>query len=88
MKEFTAYVIESAGFHARPSGIAVETAKRFTADSRIIYNGKSADLKSVLNVMTLAIPAKAKIIVRCIGVDEQEAIDSIYNTLSVKKVIS
>ncbi|MBQ9080110.1 MAG: HPr family phosphocarrier protein [Clostridia bacterium] len=42
------------GIHARPAGILVNCAKRFSSDIKVEKDGKTADAKRLLSVMSLA----------------------------------
>lgn len=67
-------VIDSTGIHARPAAILVQAASKFDSDINIEFNGKSANLKSIMGVMSLGIPKDSKIKIIAAGSDEVEAI--------------
>lgn len=71
-KTFT--VIDSTGIHARPAAVLVQTASKFDADIHIEFSGRSANLKSIMGVMSLGIPKDSKIKIIASGSDETEAI--------------
>jgi len=87
LKEFSARVIELVGFHARPTAIAVEESNKYISEVRIRYEKKSANLKSITQVMKMGIPYDAKITISCEGSDEDLAICSLEKVLRKKKVI-
>jgi phosphocarrier protein HPr len=87
LRHFSARVIELVGFHARPTAIAVEESNKYESEIRILYNEKSANLKSISQVMKMGIPYDAKITISCEGSDEDIAICSLENILRKKSVI-
>lgn len=77
MKEFTATVIDPVGLHARPATISVGIANKFKCNVTITSQGNSLNMKSILCVMSLAVPTDAEITVKCEGEDEEEAVEAI-----------
>jgi phosphocarrier protein len=67
-------VIDSAGIHARPASLLVMVANQFNCDIDIIFNSRKANLKSIIGVMSLAIPLNSVIKISAAGSDEKEAI--------------
>ena len=63
-----------SGLHARPATILVNQSNKFTSKINILHNGKQMDLKSIMGVMALGIPTKAKVEIIADGDDEKEAI--------------
>jgi Phosphotransferase System HPr (HPr) Family len=78
MTEKTVVVIDPSGIHARPATVLVGAAGGFDSDLKLEYNGNQVNLKSVMGVMSLAIPNGAEVKIIAEGSDEQEAIDTIY----------
>ncbi|MEA4134359.1 HPr family phosphocarrier protein [Mycoplasma sp. 2045] len=81
MKEFTAKIIDPIGLHARPATLIVSTATKFKSDSKLIYNGREANLKSIMNIMALGIKHGAEITVKVLGEDEEAAVKAIEAAL-------
>ncbi|MCT2536025.1 phosphocarrier protein HPr [Aquibacillus koreensis] len=79
--EKTVKITDATGVHARPATVLVNKAGNFSSDSKIEYNGKSVNLKSIMGVMSLGIPKDAEIKIIADGDDEQEAIDAIYEVI-------
>ena len=67
------------GIHARPSHALVSLAVEFDASVRLCFDGRNADSKSILSVMTLGAPFGSMIELRGEGVDAEEAVDAIAN---------
>ena len=74
-------VIDATGIHARPASMLVSAANKFQSDINLIHNEKSVNLKSILGVMSLGIGMGEEFKISAEGSDEQEALDSLDNTL-------
>jgi phosphocarrier protein len=82
MPEKTLIVIDKTGVHARPATILVKEAGKFEATVELEYNGKSVNLKSIMGVMSLGIPNGAEIKVKTSGIDENEALEAMTETIT------
>ena len=74
-KEVT--VKNSSGLHARPATLLVKKASSFKSDVSIEYNGKKANVKSLIGVLSLAVTKDAVIKVIASGDDEALAVEEI-----------
>lgn len=81
MTEKIVKVVDPSGIHARPATVLVGAAGGFDSDLKIEYNGNQVNLKSVMGVMSLAIPHGAEVKIIADGTDEVAAIDGIYETM-------
>ena len=70
-------VKNSSGLHARPATLLVKKASSFKSDVSIEYNGKKANVKSLIGVLSLAVTKDAVIKVVASGDDEALAIEEI-----------
>ncbi|KYG33668.1 phosphocarrier protein HPr [Priestia endophytica] len=70
-------IIDEAGIHARPSTALVSAITPFKSDVKIEYKEKQVNLKSIMGVMSLAIPKGASVKVIATGDDESQVIESI-----------
>jgi phosphocarrier protein HPr len=75
-------VIDKTGIHARPATILVQAAGKFDSEIHLEYNNKKVNLKSIMGVMSLGVPQGAEIKIIADGSDEQEALQSIEETLT------
>lgn len=73
------------GLHARPAALLVKEAGAFDSTIYLIKNGKQADAKSLLGVMSLAIKQGDQIIIRTEGRDEEQAANHIAQFLEQLK---
>ena len=75
-------IIDETGIHARPATILVQTATKFESDIELEYNSKKVNLKSIMGVMSLGVGKGAEVTIYADGKDEEEAIETISETLS------
>jgi phosphocarrier protein len=71
-KEFT--VLNKLGLHARAAAKIVQTSSQFQSRILIIKNGREADAKSMLDIMTLSCPQGTRIELCAEGNDAAEAL--------------
>ena len=74
-KEFT--VRNKLGLHARAAAKIVQTSSQFQSSILIIKNGREADAKSMLDIMTLSCPQGTRIELRAEGKDAVEALTAL-----------
>ena len=70
-------VVNALGIHARPSHAIVTTASRFQADVRLGFEGRWADARSILSVMTLGASQGARIRLEATGPEAGEALEAL-----------
>lgn len=70
-------VTNKLGLHARPSALLAKTAQQFTSAITISHAGRTVDAKSILSLMTLALPLDSVFTLRVDGDDEQAAFEAI-----------
>jgi phosphotransferase system HPr (HPr) family protein len=63
--------------HARPAGLFVREAARFAATIQVAANGKSADAKSILQVLGLGAAGGTELLLSASGDDAVEAVTSL-----------
>ncbi|MCD8038523.1 MAG: HPr family phosphocarrier protein [Lachnospiraceae bacterium] len=73
MKEFQYIIKDEMGIHARPAGELVKAASAFPCDIRLALNGREADAKRIMAVMSLGAKRGAELTVRTDGDREDEA---------------
>ena len=87
MKEINVLVIDPVGLHARPATVAVNAASKFKSDVKVSFKERSVNMKSIMGVMSLGIPTQSEITLACDGDDEENALNTIVETLKAQKVI-
>ena len=70
-------VKNSSGLHARPATLLVKKASSFKSDISIEFNGKKANVMSLIGVLSLAVTKDAVIKVVASGDDEALAVEEI-----------
>ena len=71
MIEFTYQIKDPNGLHARPAGRLATYAKQFSDDIRVRADGKEADAKRLLALMSLGAGANAILTFAVSGNDEE-----------------
>ncbi|QBQ07321.1 phosphocarrier protein HPr [Spiroplasma gladiatoris] len=87
MTSFTAKVIDPVGLHARPASVLTKEASKYASDIKIVCGEKEGNLKSIMNVMALAVKSGAEITIQASGEDEKEAITAIEHAMRENSII-
>lgn len=74
-------VNNGTGLHARPATLLVKKASSFKSDVSIEFNGKKANVKSLIGVLSLGVTKGAKITVAASGDDEALAAEEIVKLI-------
>lgn len=82
MKEFSYTVGNEHGMHARPCGLLCGTAKKYSSDCKVSYNGRTADCKRLISVMELGVKYGGTMEFSVCGEDENEAAGAILKCLT------
>jgi phosphocarrier protein len=77
-------IINKLGLHARPAAKMVEIAKRYEASIYFERDGREANGRSLLGLLTLACPMGSRITVRAEGADAEEAVESLGRLIAGK----
>ena len=85
-KELSFVVSDPVGLHARPATILVNQASKFTSNTKLVYNDKEVNLKSIMGVMSLGVPTKATVTIVAEGDDEEDVVASIAKVIKEQKV--
>ncbi len=72
------------GLHARPAMQFVEIAGRFRADVRLVRGEKSADAKSIMEVLMLAAENGADLLIKAEGEDARQAVEALSELVASK----
>jgi phosphotransferase system HPr (HPr) family protein len=79
--EATVALPADVALHARPAGIFVRKAMKFTARVTIEAGDKQADAKSILGVLALGATGGSTVVLRAQGIDAGEALTSLAECL-------
>lgn len=77
MKEITYTITDPEGIHARPAGVLVKEAAKFTSKVTIAKDGKEVDAKRILGLMGLGVKCGQEIVLKTEGEDEDAAIEAL-----------
>jgi phosphotransferase system HPr (HPr) family protein len=73
----TATILNTYGFHARPSTTFSQIARGFDAEITVEVDGQTADAKSVMELMSLGVEQGREIRIRAEGADAEAAVDAL-----------
>jgi len=82
MKEISYVIKDPLGIHARPAGLLVKKAASFKSDITITKNEKTADLKKIFGIMSLAAKQGDTVVIKISGEDEEQAYEAINEFLN------
>ncbi len=74
MQSFTYVIKDELGIHARPAGLLVKEAKKYTSTITLICGEKKAVAKGLMGVMGMAVKQGMEVTVTAEGEDEAAAI--------------
>ncbi|HAY83902.1 MAG TPA: HPr family phosphocarrier protein [Chloroflexi bacterium] len=77
MPEKNVIVQHKVGLHARPASVFVQTASKFSSTITVSCEGRNANAKSILNVLTLGAHQGAEITIAAEGEDAEEALSTL-----------
>ncbi len=72
----------TVGLHASLAAKVVQTASKYDVDIKLVYKDKVVDVKSILGLISLAIPSGENVLLTAKGKDASAAIDEIEKILS------
>ena len=81
MASFTHTIEDEVGLHARPAAIFVRTAAGFAADITVTRDDRTADAKSLLEVLQLEAGKGSAITVTAEGDDADAALEALRGVL-------
>ncbi|MCH4178409.1 MAG: HPr family phosphocarrier protein [Megasphaera sp.] len=73
MKEFEFTVTDPQGIHARPAGLLVKEAKKYSSSIAVFKGARKGDLKKIFTVMALGVKQGETVKVQVDGADEDAA---------------
>ncbi|HZY64750.1 MAG TPA: HPr family phosphocarrier protein [Rubrobacteraceae bacterium] len=81
MKEKEVTIVPEEGLHARPAEF-VKAAKGYDSDIKVLKDGKEANAKSSLSLMSLGAGQGDKLIIRAEGEDEEAAAEALAELIT------
>ncbi len=74
-------IVNRLGLHARAAARLVDLANGFSSRIHLIRDGDAVDAKSILGILTLAVPFGSTILVTAEGNDAEAAADAIVRLI-------
>lgn len=74
-------VKSTVGLHASLAAKVVQAASKYSVDINLHYHNKVIDVKSILGLMSLAIPRGENVVIEAIGDQAEAAIHDIASIL-------
>ena len=75
-------ITNKMGLHMRPANIFVTEMLKFSSDIEIIFDSKTIDGKSIMNIMAGCIKCGSEITVKCNGPDETEMLKKVEELIA------
>ena len=72
----------AVGLHARPASIFVQTSNKFSSDIEVEYDKKTANAKSILQVLSLGVKQGGRISLKIAGDDEIQALTTLKKLIA------
>lgn len=70
-------IVNETGLHARPASELVKIASSFVASVKVLVEGREADAKSIINILSLGLRQSDEITLQTDGIDEQDAFNTV-----------
>lgn len=77
MTQFQYTITDPNGLHARPAGLLVKEAQKFSSTVKLTRGEKSADLKRLFAIMGMGVKCGETVEVTAEGADEAQAIQAL-----------
>jgi phosphocarrier protein len=88
MKSIIVKIVDPVGIHARPASKITNEASKYKSDISVLLDGRTANAKSLINLMALGVKVNNKVEIRATGLDEAAAIDAIKRVMTDTKLIA
>lgn len=87
MRSTIVKITDPIGIHARPASKITNEASKYKSDIIFNLDGKQANAKSLINLMSLGVRPNNKVEIIVKGLDEQVAIENIERVMKETKLI-
>ncbi|UWD33908.1 HPr family phosphocarrier protein [Mesomycoplasma molare] len=87
MEKITVVISDPIGLHARPASKIVSVSSKFKSDIKIVTSAATANAKSIMNIMSLAVKQGQEISIVAEGEDKKEAIETLKATMVENNLI-
>lgn len=79
-------IMDAYGLHARPAANLVKAAQGFKSEITLRSGSRSANAKSILDILSLAANRNAELTLECRGEDAPQAGEALLKLLQTKQV--
>lgn len=76
-----AVIGSKSGLHARPSSKFVKLASQFKSEITVTHSQQTVNGKSIMGLLTLAAPGGSKIVIKAVGSDAADAVQSLQQLI-------
>ncbi|NPV71602.1 MAG: HPr family phosphocarrier protein [Firmicutes bacterium] len=80
----TAKIIHETGLHARPASVFVRLANTFKSNITVSANGRKANAKSILEILTLGAGKDCELTIEAHGDDEERAVKALVEMVTTE----
>lgn len=80
-------IIDPDGLHARPASLLCKEAARYDEDILLTYQSRTVDMKSILGVMSLAVPTGATVTIEVKSERSDDIIRSLHQSFASLNLI-
>ena len=77
MQKFSYVIKDEVGIHARPAGLLVKEAKKYSSKIVLTVNGKNAEATKLMAIMSLGVKQGQTVEITVEGADEDTACENI-----------
>lgn len=74
-------ITDKLGIHARPAGALVKVANQFQSDTKLAFNEKTVNLRSIIQLMSLGVKQGDHVKIIAEGTDENELMEEVKTVL-------
>lgn len=68
-------IVNSAGLHARPAMMIVQTIKEYQAELTMHHKGQRANMRSIMELIALGAPVGCCLLIEASGLQANEALE-------------
>lgn len=70
------------GLHARPASLFVKEASRFSADIKVLKDGKEYNAKSIMGILSMGAGKGDTILIQAEGDDAKDAVEALVKLVN------
>jgi phosphocarrier protein HPr len=86
VREKTLNIKNELGLHIRAANKLVQVASRYSSEVTLTYQERTIPAKNIMEVITLAVPCGAEVVLKVFGDDEYDAFAAILDLIDNKLI--